>query len=119
METAPWGSCVYYRTDDNVVHSVRGVDEALVALFDWWPVKTGNFRLIAMDACYAVQAGREQTETARLAFVAAAIEAGALVDHRHDQSADQPGGFEPYGSAPIMAVSVEPPPSTALDFTSG
>lgn len=116
METALWGSCVYYQTDDNLVHAVSGVDEALVALFDRWPVRTGNFRLIAMDACYAARTGREKPAAARLAFVAAAIEAGALVDHRHERSADQPGDSELYGRAPVAAVSIEGSPSTALDL---
>ncbi|MCQ1574212.1 DUF982 domain-containing protein [Neorhizobium galegae] len=107
MQTALWGSCVNYRTDDNVVHSVRSVDEALVALFDRWPVRTGNFRLIAMDACYAAQAGREKPEAARLASVAAAMEADALVGHRHERSADQPGDSELYGTSPVAAVSIE------------
>ncbi|WP_445738987.1 DUF982 domain-containing protein [Neorhizobium tunisiense] len=118
METALWGPCVYYRTDENVVHSVGGVDEALVALFDRWPVRTGNFRLIAMDACYAVLAGREKPEAARLAFVAAAIEAGALIDHRPERSADQLGVSELLGKAPAATVSIEAPLSTALDFAS-
>ena len=99
METALWGLAVYYRPDDKIVQSVSGVDEALVALFDRWPVRTGNFRLIAMDASYAAQAGRERPAEARLAFVAAAIEAGALVDHRHERSSDRPGDSELYGKA--------------------
>lgn len=111
METALWGSCVYYQTDDNLVHSVGGVDEALIALFDRWPVGTGNFRLIAMDACYAVQAGREKPEAARLAFVAAAIEASALVD--------QPGGPDLCGKASVAVASMEGCLSTTLDSPSG
>ncbi|WP_172746223.1 DUF982 domain-containing protein [Neorhizobium sp. T7_12] len=116
METAPWGLCVYYRTDDNMVHSVSGVDEALVALFDRWPVRTGNYRLIAMDACYAAQAGRERLAKARLAFVAAVIEAGALVDDRHERCSDQPGDPELFGKAPVATVSIVGSPSTALDL---
>lgn len=115
METALWGSCVCYQTDDNLVHSVSGVDEALVALFDRWPVRTGNFRLIAMDACYAARTGREKPEAARLAFVAAAIEAGALVDHRHEHSAEQRGVCELLKKAPVVAVSLEGSLSNALD----
>lgn len=107
METVRWGACVCYRSEDRVVHSVKDTKAALIALFDRWPVKTGYFRLRAMDACYGAQDGREKPEAARLAFLSAAIEAGALVDDAPEPPADLSDDFsQQIDSASVLAVSV-------------
>ena len=107
METVQWGACVCYQSEDMIVHSVSDTKAALIALFDRWPVRTGYFRLRAMDACYGAQDGREKPEAARVAFLAAAIEAGALVDDAHELPADLPDDFsQQIDSASVPAVSV-------------
>lgn len=74
-----WSDSVTYRTRDRQVHTISNTRQALVALFDRWPVRTGRLYFTAMDICYQVGDGLMKPEAARSAFIAAAIEADALI----------------------------------------
>lgn len=55
MDKIEWSESVTYRTSDKRIHTISNAKQALVALFDRWPVRTGSLYFTAMDVCY--QAG--------------------------------------------------------------
>ncbi|WP_454852016.1 DUF982 domain-containing protein [Rhizobium binxianense] len=79
MDKIEWSESVTYCTLDKRIHTISNAKQALVALFDRWPVRTGSLYFTAMDVCYQAGDGLMRPEAARSAFLAAAVEAGALV----------------------------------------
>jgi hypothetical protein len=70
------------------VRLVSNVEDAVVVLLEEWPVEAvrGVAHLAALEACCAYLAGNGTAANVRLALMAAAREAGVLMDQRSSQN---------------------------------
>ncbi len=77
MSTMPRFSPVrVVRHSTGEIKTVGNADDAWKTLLDDWPADEGNCFMSALLICMDVQRGERSPEEARLAFIAAAVEAG-------------------------------------------
>ncbi|NLS21098.1 DUF982 domain-containing protein [Rhizobium sp. P40RR-XXII] len=77
MKRVPRFAPVYVvRNHTGEIRTVGTADEVWKTLLDDWPMEEGNCFLSALLICLDVQRGERPAEEARVAFIAAAVEAG-------------------------------------------
>jgi len=67
------------RNQTDEIKTVSTTDAVWKILLDDWPLEEGNCFLSALLICLDVQHGERPPEEARVAFIAAAVEAGVRV----------------------------------------
>ncbi|NTJ64701.1 DUF982 domain-containing protein [Agrobacterium rhizogenes] len=77
MNTMPRFSPIHIvRSHSGETKSVGTADEVWKTLLDDWPLEEGDCFMSALLICIDVQRGERAPEEARVAFIAAAVEAG-------------------------------------------
>ncbi len=78
MHYITWFRPVTLKLHSGIRHDVRSPYDALDFLEAEWPLRRGNHYRAAMDLCRTALSEPRETEAAREAMIAAALEAGLL-----------------------------------------